>query len=298
MSIGPNSACRSRTVDRVDCRHIQATGYHSNEPALHTLTGNFRLHHNFHSRHLPFARDIIVYLPPDYDADAPRRYPVFYLHDGQNLFDEETAFAGQEWHADEIAEDLIRVGAIEPVIMVGIYNAGTHRVDEYTPATDHDGHRGGKARLYAAMIIEELKPFIDSEYRTEDTPEYTALGGSSLGGLVTLYVGLRHPEIFGKLAVMSPSVWWRNGVILRMIRDHPIAEARPKIWLDIGTAEGSHPSRLVRDTRRLRDVLIRQGWVIGEDLAYCEEADGLHNEEAWAARLPRVLRFLFGRSGS
>jgi len=264
---------------------------------LHTLTGNFRLHHNFHSRHLTTARDIIVYLPPDYDADAPRRYPVLYLHDGQNLFDTETAFLGNEWHADEIAEQMIRQGAIEPVIMVGIYNT-PHRIDEYTPATDMHGHSGGKARLYAAMIIEELKPFIDSAYRTLDTSECTGMGGSSLGGLVTLYVGLRHPEIFGKLAVLSPSVWWRNGVILRMIRDHPIDGPRPKVWLDVGTAEGSHPSRIVRDTRRLRDVLLRQGWIVGDDLAYCEEADGLHNEDAWAARLPHVLRFLFGRNGN
>jgi predicted alpha/beta superfamily hydrolase len=255
------------------------------------------LHHGFHSRHLTADRDIIVYLPPDYETAEQRRYPVFYLHDGQNLFDAETAFLGQEWHADEIAEHLIHKGVIEPVIMVGIYNTGRHRVDEYTPATDLHGHSGGKARLYAAMIIEELKPFIDNEYRTIDTPDCTGMGGSSLGGLVTLYVGFRHPEIFGKLAVMSPSVWWRNGVILRMIRDHPISEPRPKIWLDIGTAEGKHPGRIVRDTRRLRDVLIRQGWQPGYDLAYSEHEDALHNEEAWGARLPHVLQFLFGRTG-
>ena len=276
-------------------QQYQPPGYHSNEPALHTLTGNFRLHRNFQSRHLATPRDIIVYLPPDYASDAPRRYPVLYLHDGQNLFDAETAFGGQEWHADEIAESMIRQGAIEPLIMVGIYNTGSQRVDEYTPAPDAHGHHGGKARLYAAMLIEEIKPFIDAEYRTLDTPECTGMGGSSLGGLVTLYVGLRHPEIFGKLAVLSPSVWWRNGVILRMIRDHPIDGIKPKIWLDTGTAEGSHPSRIVRDARRLRDVLLRQGWTAGEDLAYYEETDGLHNEVAWAARLPRVLQFLFGR---
>jgi predicted alpha/beta superfamily hydrolase len=267
---------------------------------LHTLTGNFRLHQNFHSRHLPDDRDIIVYLPPGYDApgyegDAGRRYPVLYLHDGQNMFDAATAFGGQEWRADETAEHLIREGEIEPVIMVGIYNTGEHRIDEYTPARDAHGQSGGKARFYAAMIIEELKPFIDREYRTIDTREATGMGGSSLGGLVTLYVGMRHPEIFGKLAVLSPSVWWRNGVILRMIRDRPIAGPRPKIWLDIGTAEGNQPARLVQDTRRLRDVLLRQGWKLDEDLAYFEDVEAAHNEAAWSARLPRVLRFLFGK---
>ncbi|HZL57133.1 MAG TPA: alpha/beta hydrolase-fold protein [Bryobacteraceae bacterium] len=264
---------------------------------MHTLTGNFRLHRNFHSRHLPDDRDIIVYLPPDYDTNSERRYPVLYLHDGQNMFDAETAFLGREWHADEIAEYLIRGGAIEPVIMVGIYNSGARRIDEYTPTADSRGHAGGKAPLYGAMIVEELKPFIDAEYRTLSTPDCTGMGGSSLGGLATLYVGMRYPDVFGKLAVLSPSVWWRNGVILRMVRDRALREPRPKIWLDIGTAEGTHPARIVRDTRRLRDVLLKQGWELGHDLAYYEEIDAPHNEQAWGARLPRVLQFLFGRHG-
>jgi predicted alpha/beta superfamily hydrolase len=265
---------------------------------MHTLTGNIRLHRNFHSRHLPDERDIIVYLPPRYDEDTDRRYPVFYLHDGQNVFDAATAFLGQEWHADEIAEDLIRGGAIEPVIIVGIYNAGERRIDEYTPtrgARTH-GASGGKARLHAAMLVEEIKPFIDAEYRTVATASCTALGGSSLGGLATLYAGLRNPHVFGKLAVLSPSVWWRNGVILRMIRAIQPQASRPKIWLDVGTAEGDDPGRCLEDTRRLRDALVKQGWILGRDLAYFEDTDAAHCEQAWTGRLPRVLRFLFGRS--
>ena len=263
---------------------------------MHTLTGNFRLHENFHSRHLPDDRNIIVYLPPDYEGNRERRYPVFYLHDGQNMFDAETAFLGQEWHADETAESMIRQGAIDPVIMVGIYNTGEHRIDEYTHVKDAHGRSGGQARHYASMIVGELKPFIDAEYRTLTGANFTGMGGSSLGGLVTLYVGLRYPEIFGKLAVLSPSVWWRNGSILRMIREQPITAKRPKMWLDIGTAEGSHPERIVNDARRLRDALLKQGWRLGDDLVYFEDRGALHNEEAWAARLPRVLEFLFGRN--
>jgi predicted alpha/beta superfamily hydrolase len=265
---------------------------------MHTLTGNIRLHRNFHSRHLPDDRDIIVYLPPRYEEDTDRRYPVFYLHDGQNMFDAATAFLGQEWHADEIAEDLIRGGAIEPLIMVGIYNAGERRVDEYTPARGArtQGASGGKARQHAAMIVEELKPLIDAEYRTLRTASCTGLGGSSLGGLATLCAGLTNPHVFGKLAVLSPSVWWRNGVILRMIRDLPIRVSRPKIWLDVGTAEGADPERCVDDTRRLRDVLLKQGWTLGDDLFYFEDRDAPHSEQAWTGRLPAVLRFLFGRA--
>jgi predicted alpha/beta superfamily hydrolase len=262
---------------------------------LHTLTGDFQFHPDFHSRHLPDDRNIIVYLPPGYDDSAHRRYPVLYLHDGQNVFDRETAFLGQEWQADETAEHLIRTGQIEPLIMVGIYNTGPNRINEYTPV--HGGYRrgGGKARHYAAMIIDELKPFIDDEYRTLDGPENTGMGGSSLGGLVTLYIGLRHPEIFGKLAALSPSVWWRYGAILRMIRDNPVPEPRPRIWIDIGTNEGT---RHTRDTRMLRELLVRKGWTPGIDLAYVEDVGAWHCETAWAARMPHVLRFLFGKSSA
>jgi predicted alpha/beta superfamily hydrolase len=261
---------------------------------LNTLTGDFQLHRGFHSRHLPDDRDIIVYLPPGYRIESGRRYPVLYLHDGQNVFDTETAFLGQEWQADETAEALIRAREIEPLIMVGIYNTGLNRIDEYTPtrgAHREMGETGGKARQYAAMIIDDLKRFIDAEYRTLDGPENTGLGGSSLGGLVTLYIGLRHPEIFGKLAALSPSVWWRHGAILRMIRDNPAPDPHPKIWVDIGTAEGN---RHTRDARLLRDLLCRKGWRIGVDLAYVEDQGAWHTEAAWASRMPGVLRFLFG----
>ncbi len=212
------------------------------------------------------------------------------------MFDADTAFLGQEWQADETAEALIHSRQIEPIIMVGIYNTGPNRIDEYTPTRGPAGHHGGLARHYAAMIIDELKPFIDAEYRTLDEPEHTAMGGSSLGGLVTLYIGLRHPEIFGKLAVLSPSVWWRHGAILRMIRDNPVPEPLPRIWLDIGTREGNQPNRIVRDARLLRDLLCRKGWREGRDLAYVEDEGAYHNEHAWAARWPYVLRFLFGAS--
>ena len=180
--------------------------------------------------------------------------------------------------------------------MVGIYNTGLNRIDEYTPTRGPSGNAGGKARHYAAMIIDELKPFIDGEYRTMDEAENTGLGGSSLGGLVTLYIGLRHPEIFGKLAVLSPSVWWSYGAILRMIRDNPAPEPRPRIWLDIGTNEGNYPARIVRDARLLRDLLCRKGWQPGVDLAYFEDEGAYHSESAWSARWPLVLRFLFGTS--
>src|SRR5437588_435457 len=169
----------------------------------HTLTGDVRLHKSFHSAILNNDRDVIVYLPPGYDADTKRHYPVFYMHDGQNIFDGATSFIpGQEWRIDETAQSLIAAGKIEPLIIVGIYNTGAGRVNEYTPAEDAKYKAGGKADLYGRMLTEELKPFIDATYRTLKSGKHTGLGGSSLGGLVSLYLGLKYPKVFSRLAVI------------------------------------------------------------------------------------------------
>ncbi|HJZ83033.1 MAG TPA: alpha/beta hydrolase-fold protein, partial [Pyrinomonadaceae bacterium] len=159
----------------------------------HTLTGDVRLHHNFHSNVLNNDRDVIVYLPPGYEADKQKRYPVFYMHDGQNIFDGATSYIpGQEWRVDEVAQSLIAASRIEPLIIVGIYNAGRERVNEYTPAQDAKYKAGGKADLYGRFLVEEVKPFIDRTYRTMPDSKHTGLGGSSLGGLISLYLGLKY----------------------------------------------------------------------------------------------------------
>jgi predicted alpha/beta superfamily hydrolase len=258
---------------------------------LHTLTGTVRFHKSFPSRHVEGGRDVIVYLPPGYNEETSARYPVLYMHDGQNLFDAATAFLNQEWGLDELVESLIGADMIEPLIIVGIYNAGEKRIAEYTHIRDRKG-QGGRARLHARFLVEELKPFIDSEYRTLPDTANTGLGGSSLGGLVTLYLGLHYPQIFGKLIVMSPSVWWANRAILREIRK---AKGRfnQKIWLDTGTCEGSAPDACVRNVRDLRDALLKRGWKLGHDLRYVEDEGAGHDEKAWGHRMKDALTFLF-----
>ncbi len=258
----------------------------------HTLTGDFRFHEGFHSQLLPHDRDVIVYLPPGYKRTRTKRYPVLYLHDGQNLFDGATSFIpGREWQVDETAERLIESNDIEPLIIVGIHNTGMDRVDEYTPTPDDRIKKGGRADTYGRLIVEELKPFIDSTYRTLADRENTGLGGSSLGGLVSLYLGLKHSEVFGKLAIISPSAWWDHRMIIREVES---LESKPKlrIWLDIGTAEGE----AVRALPALRDALVDKGWELGEDLKYFEAPDAVHTEDAWAERVDPVLRFLFPRT--
>ena len=262
----------------------------------HTLTGDIRYHKNFHSKVLNNDRDIIVYLPPDYETNKNKHFAVFYMHDGQNLFDGATSFIpGQEWKVDETAQSLINAHKIEPLIVVGIYNTGKDRVNEYTPAQDPKYKAGGNADLYGRMLVEELKPFIDRTYRTKPDAAHTGLGGSSLGGLVSLYLGLNYANVFSKLAVISPSVWWADKQIVHFVEQLP-RKPSTRIWLDIGTNESREPaeaSKAVNDARLLNDTLIRKGWRPGKDLQYYEADGAEHNERAWAARTDQILKFLF-----
>jgi predicted alpha/beta superfamily hydrolase len=253
----------------------------------HTLTGDVRTHDAFRSEHLANERTVVVYVPPGYDA-SDRRYPVLYMHDGQNLFDEATAFK-HEWRVDETAQRLITAGHIEPIIVVGIYNTGDTRVDEYTPTASPDNGRGGKADAYGRMVVQELKPFIDRTYRTLPDTADTAMGGSSLGGLLTLYLGFRNARVFGKLAVLSPSVWWDDRVILRDVEALP-RKTPQRLWLDAGTREGAD---VIPDARRLRDALVGKGWSIAQDLMYFEARGGAHDEPSWGKRVGPMLKFLF-----
>jgi predicted alpha/beta superfamily hydrolase len=246
------------------------------------------LHRQFVSAFLPARRDVIVALPPDYFASR-RRYPVLYLQDGQNLFDPATSFIkGSFWDVQTTSDRLIEEGVIEPLIVVGIYNTGVERMEEYTPMRDPN-LGGGKANLYGRLMVEELKPWVDQTYRTLDGPAHTGVGGSSLGGLVSLYLGLTWPHVFGRLAVLSPSVWWARGGMLPYVR-RTRPEPRPRIWLDIGLSEGP---AMIRKCDELHRLLERRGWRKGVDMLYLPAPGGRHNEDAWAKRVDPFLRFLF-----
>ena len=262
--------------------------------AKHTLTGNIKRHRGFPSKVLGNRRDVLVYLPPGYRRFSRRRYSVLYLHDGQNVFDAATSFSGVEWGVDETTERLVRKKLIEPLIIVAIANTGEDRIHEYAPTggvIDAKAKRKkrsrGLARQYGQFLIEELKPYIDKKYRTKREPEFTGLGGSSLGGLVTLAIGLLFPHAFNRLIVMSPSIWWDDFAIYRLL---DMIEKKPalKIWLDTGTAEPGW-----EQARVLRDQMIIKGWRLDVDLTYLEAEGADHSEVAWAARVDPALRFLF-----
>ncbi|MCC7131491.1 MAG: alpha/beta hydrolase [Gemmatimonadales bacterium] len=231
-------------------------------------------------------RDVVVALPPSYDAGSDR-YPVVYMQDGQNLFDPATSYAGH-WRLLDTLADLGARGV--EAIVVGIANAGRHRLYEYSPF--RDPHRGGGGGdRYLAFTAETLKPMIDTGFRTLAERRHTAIAGSSMGGLISLYALYRYADVFGSAAALSPSVWFARRAILPYIARHADL-AVGRLYLDIGLDE---PSGAVSDARALRDLLLDTGLILGRDLDYVEDEAGAHNEETWGRRVSRALPFVLGR---
>ena len=246
-----------------------------------------RRHQQFHSAFLEHDRDVLVWLPPGYDEE--RRLPVLYMHDGQNLFEPDTAFQkGEYWRVGETAGELAAANRITAPIIIGIYNTGDARIDEYTPTGDRK-LGGGHADDYGRMIIEELKPLIDRTYRTLPDARHTGIGGSSLGALVSLHLAFTHPRVFGRVAALSPSVWWDRKAILKTIRQ---ARSKPalRVWVDMGTAEGR---RGLDDARLLKAALVGLGFAPGVDLHYAEYEGATHSETSWAERIGPALEWLY-----
>lgn len=267
----------------------------------HHISGIVRVAPQVHSPQLGNQRDLLVYLPPSYHR-ATRRYPVIYMHDGQNLFDHATSYAG-EWGVDETMEQLAFTEGLEAII-VGIPNAGRQRLAEYTPHRDrHLG--GGRGDDYLAFIVDTLKPLIDGEFRTLPGRRYTGIMGSSLGGLISLYAFFRRPEVFGFAGVMSPSLWFADEAIFNFVES---AAYQPgKLYLDAGTRElGEQPhGRLHRATasrryyasvRRMKAALVRKGYRPLRDLLHVEEKWAGHSESSWGRRLAPALRFLLSEA--
>lgn len=298
---GPNRDARGASVSptpkerRLD-PHPESQPVHDAPEGLLADSGDtphprLRLHRAFASRHLPDARDLIIYLPPGYDEHPERTYPVLYMQDGQNLFDPDTSFIpGRTWEMRQQADEVIQAGEVEPVLIVGIYNTGERRIAEYTHERDWQ-RGGGEAIHYGKMLTEDLMPWVARHYRVRTDRASSGLGGSSLGGLVTLYLGLRYAHYFGRLAVMSPSVWWNHKSILGYLNERaPQIWEKPLLWLDVGEHEGQ---RTLRDAEMLARRLKANGWVLGKTLHFQSAPDGSHDEPSWARRVKPMLRFLF-----
>lgn len=257
----------------------------------HTVVGDVRVLKGLHSPQLGNQRDLLVYLPPSYSTSS-QRYPVLYMHDGQNLFDDATSYVG-EWRVDESMEMLSREGL--ETIVVGIPNAGTERLNEYSPFRDPK-HGGGKGQRYLEFLAATVKPLIDAEFRTLPGRETTGVMGSSMGGLISLYAYYRFPEVFGRAGVVSPSFWFAEGALYGYVEG--AAQVAGRLYMDVGYREItlSHVSsrRYLEGVRRMNNLLLLKGWSKGEDYLYVEDKQGVHNEAHWARRFPEMMRFLFG----
>jgi len=207
------------------------------------------------------------------------------MHDGQNLFDPTTSFAG-EWGVDTALARAPRKG--RRAIVVGIPNAGIERIREYSPFVD-PRIGGGMGDAYLDWLEGTVKPLVDQRYRTIAGPEGTGIGGSSLGGLVSLYAFFREPARYGFAAVLSPALWFGHGEIFRFVDS--ARSARGRIYLDVGTREGEGT---LANARAMRDLLVAKGYQRGKELMWVEDKGGVHNEAAWGRRFKKALPFLLG----
>ena len=243
------------------------------------------------------GRSVWVYLPPGYTAQTARRYPVLYMHDGQNLFDASTSYAG-EWRVDEACQSLILSGEIQPLIVVGVENGGAARMDEYTPWADKD-YGGGKADAYLAALKNILKPEIDRRYRTLPGAGNTFMAGSSLGGLLSAYAGYTDPGTWGGVIAMSPSYWWDGQQFAAW------AALRPKpalrfFYQDMGTREGGADPGVndyIGTLRKVETLALTQGFKDGKDFYSFEAPGQTHSEASWASRFPFILKLLLPAAG-
>jgi predicted alpha/beta superfamily hydrolase len=260
------------------------------------VAGTVKVLRGVRSEALGNTRDLLVYLPPSYPT-ANRTFPTLYMHDGQNLFDDATSFAG-EWRVDDALEELAGEG-IEAIV-VGVPNTGADRLHEYSPF--HDVRfGGGRAADYLEFIVDTVKPLVDEAFRTTGDREATGTIGSSMGGLISLYAFFERPDVFGAVGAVSPSVGFARGALMDYLERARFVGGR--IYMDVGTLEGrprardplhlrDKPGEYVAMVRRARDLLVRKGYREGPDLMYVEEEGAGHNEAAWAERLPQLLRFL------
>ncbi|MGI4870165.1 MAG: alpha/beta hydrolase-fold protein [Janthinobacterium lividum] len=254
---------------------------HSASPNVQILSAAFII------PQLKRARRVWLYLPPDY-ATSTRHYPVLYLQDGQNVFDEFTSYAG-EWGVDETLDELHAQGQdYGSCLVVAVDNGGPRRLDEYSPWPNARSRRGGQGEHYAEFLVNTLKPYIDQHYRTLTGPEATGIGGSSMGGLLATYAALRYPAVFGRVAVFSPAYWFAGQSLLTFVAQHrPHPDAR--FYLLCGAQESPTMEPLLA---AVRDALLAGG-LPASQLSYQVRPDGQHAEWFWRREFAQAYQWFF-----
>lgn len=246
----------------------------------------------FASTALGNSRGVWVYYPPTLLENPRAKFPVVYMHDGQNLFDAATAFGGNEWKVDETMDQAAEDGSIREAIVVGPENT-SQRIYEYTPTADPTYSPSGGGDKYLALLVDELKPKVDAELPTLPGREHTVILGSSLGGLISSYAGTKRAATFGLIGAMSPSTWWNDKVLLGLVAGSKSAATKPlRVYVDSGDSGSSMDD--VVNTKALADTYRSIGYVDGTSFLYVVQKGAIHNELYWAQRLPGALSFLLG----
>jgi len=275
---------RTFTFGTTDTLILQILSWEDQGGGNHTAAENVEvMDEDFFMPQFNRSRRIWLYLPPDYETSG-KSYPVLYMHDGQNLFDAATSFAG-EWEVDETLNLLFDAGKDVPIV-VGIDNGGGYRIDEYTP-WPNPNYGGGDGALYAKFIVETLKPYIDANYRTKPEQPFTGVMGSSLGGLISHYIAVKYQEIFSKAGVFSPSYWFNDSIYdftYLTGKQQPV-----KFYIMGGTAESGG---LVQEMNDMADTLIAVGFT-EEEIEVKVVEGGQHNEQLWREEFSFAYQWLF-----
>jgi predicted alpha/beta superfamily hydrolase len=244
------------------------------------ITGTVKYHLKMAGTGIP-ERNVIVWLPPDYEISKSKRYPVLYMQDGQNIFDPATSSFGVDWQLDETADSLIRNKIIDPIIVVGIYNT-KGRMSEYTPGT------AGTA--YMEFVVNVVKPFIDKNYQTLSDRKNTYVGGSSAGGTISFMLGWYYPSVFSKAICMSPAFKIQNIDVVKDVSDYSGRKKRLTFYFDNG-GKGLE-ERLQPGVDEMMKALEAKGFVLNKNLFWVSAPEGEHNEAAWAKRMPGALKLI------
>ncbi len=243
------------------------------------IVGKVEYHKELFSPILNNKRDIVVWLPIGYNPqrNPDKKYPVLYMHDGQNIMDPKTAYVGKDWRVDETVMELIKQKQIKEIIVVGIYNT-PDRLDEYSWSEN--------GQNYLKFIVTELKPFIDSKYKTLSDKGNTAIMGSSMGGLISFYAGWHYPDVFSMAGCLSSSFYYNNDRSIKQVEEYTGHKKHVKFYIDHGEDGSTRGQRMFVE-------LSKKGYVIGQDIDYFYSPGAEHNEKEWAARLERPLIFFF-----
>ena len=246
------------------------------------ITGVVKYHRRMEADGIQ-PHDVIVWLPPGYEKATEKRYPVLYVHDGQNAFDPATSFLGVDWQIDETADRLIREGKLQEILIVAICNTPDRR-EEYSDTP--------KGRAYMRFIVEKLKPFVDKQYRTLPDRQHTAVMGSSMGGLISLLLVWNYPQTFSQAACLSPAFVIRDINAVPLVEDGSGTNKHIRLYIDNGTV--GLDAQLQRGCDLMLQALQKSGFKMGENLEWYSDPGAEHSERAWSKRVWRPLLFMYG----